>query len=69
VGVPEILLALTALGAWAAVQFPEFSEGLFGAVLVESPDFLGLPGSFWSAVLAVLALVLLVDGILRCRRR
>ena len=67
--VQEILLSLVVLAAWAVYQFPRFFGELFGAVLVENPNYLSLPKSFWSTALLVLGLVLLVDGIARCRRR
>lgn len=67
--VQEILLSLIVLAAWAVYQFPRFFGELFGAVLVENPNVLSLPKSFWSTALLVLGLVLLADGIARCRRR
>ena len=65
----EIFLSLIVLAAWAAYQFPKFFGERLGAVLVENPNYLSLPQIFWSTVLLVLGLVLLVDGIARCRRR
>ena len=67
--IQEILLSLIVLAAWAVYQFPGFFGEFCSAALVENPNILSLPKSFWSTVLLVLGLVLLVDGIARwCRR-
>ena len=67
--VVEILSSLIVLAAWAVYEFNKFCGELLGKALLESPNYLSLPKSFWSAALLVFGLTLLVDGIARCRRR